>query len=253
MRTERTAGELHAIDSVKKFCIANGFTVDEDVSITDRPDALLILSGRRIACECRIISPEKIMRLHGVKLREGEPYRIFLPLETHMWIRKAIEAKNPSVDAYKARANASEAWLILHAHGGFFHSLADSVGGRDFEVAKMAAHQISHLFDYILVVSSDGEVACIYSAPESAYNREKYKNQHVNKIPVQIISMGIVTATAGPDGNGVITFDMNRAHHLVKCQPLDKNFIVDYSNVDTFDYANINKDNPGPKISATRK
>lgn len=253
MRIERTGDEQRAIEAIKKYILQRGITVEEDSDITDRPDALLILPGRRAACECRILSPEKILRMHGIKMQEGDRYRAFLPIEPHMWIRKAIEAKDPKVAEYKTRTNASEAWLILHAKAGFFQHLVDEVCGKYFDIAMMATHQIYHSFDYIFVVTSGGDVGCIFAAPESSANQAKFRNWRVTTISVQIMGLGMVKATAGPDGQGVITVNMNAPHNVVKCQPLDKDFDVDYSNVDALDFANIGNDNPGPQLVAKRK
>jgi hypothetical protein len=115
MRRARTKYEQTAIDLLSRRLSQSGHLVEVDPTVTDAPDALLTVDEVRLAVECRTVSPEKVMELHGLRQQPGDLHCAMIPVEPHMWVRAALLAKNPHVDRYKQRANASSAVLLLHS------------------------------------------------------------------------------------------------------------------------------------------
>jgi hypothetical protein len=86
MRAERTPSEKHAIETLAHVLRAEGREVIEDPDWTDRPDALFVIDGRRVAIECRTFTSERLLKLHGLDMPDGRPHQIYIPFEPHMWI-----------------------------------------------------------------------------------------------------------------------------------------------------------------------
>lgn len=241
------------MDALKSELLKNGHSVVEREDITDRPDAALEIDGTIAACECRVFTPERLLRLHGLKMVNGELYQIFLPIEPHKWIQDAIHAKNPLIPDYRDRCKADEVWLIVHTLRGMFHDLATLTSGPLADLFHIGVWQTPHSFNRIYVVGEEVlKPICIFSDKnDNTEARQKYAQMKILRLPVHIRFVGIITATQGPDGQGMITTpSMNQPHHTIKLQPLDRAFRVDYSRVTEVNFSNIGRGNTAPIMYA---
>ena len=233
MRQIRTPSEQQAIAALCAILRNNGDTVEELPEYTDRPDAAIRFSGCIVAVECRTFTPERLLRLHGMDWPEGKPFQIYIPLEPHVWIREAIEAKAAKVPEYLARCGASSAWLILHSARGVFGHLSRNFEGGLSDLFHIGVWSFPHPFERIYLTGEDNlPPVCIFRTEDEQKLREKYANMRIKCIPIERHYIGQVTATAAPNGEGQITLDFNQViERNILLQPLDIRFRADYSEI----------------------
>lgn len=230
MRTTRTPSEQHAVTALLQFLREGGIDVCEIPEITDRPDAAFEFQGKRVAVECRTLTPERVLRMHGVERVEGRSYEIYIPEEPNLWIQRAIEAKQPRIADYKSRSGASECWLVVHSARGGFTNLGELYNSPNMVLFHMAVWQTPHSFDRIYLTGEyDLPPVCIFDRRNELALRPVYEKKKLICIRVRQQFMTYVTATAAPNGEGQISVNLSLPllgrFHL---QPLDKRFRVDY-------------------------
>lgn len=117
MRSIRKLDEVAAISAVSRVLKESGAQVVDDPAFTDKPDWVFELDGVRVAAECICINLEKLMEWNNSRrrLQQEKCYEIIFPVEPHLWIKKAIEAKVDKVAEYTLRSKSKEAWLIAHS------------------------------------------------------------------------------------------------------------------------------------------
>ena len=117
MRPNRSPDEHSAIEAVRFALHAEGHVTADDGSFTDRPDWVFRLDDARVGAECTCINLEQLMAWQGRKAARivGKHYEVRFANEPHLWVKKALEAKNSKVKEYVRRANCSAVWLILHS------------------------------------------------------------------------------------------------------------------------------------------
>ncbi len=233
MRPIRTPSEQHAISALCNTLRADGDEVEEILEVTDRPDAAIRFNGRVVAVECRTFTSERLLRLHGIDWPEGRIFQIYLPLEPHVWIRTAIEAKAEKVPEYLARCNAGTAWLILHSARGVFSHLSGLFECGLANLFHIGVWSLPHPFERIyLTGENDLPPVCIFRAEDQATYQEKYVNLRVKRIPIARHNFGQFTATEAPNGEGQITINFNQTFDRnILLQPLDHRFRADYTEI----------------------
>lgn len=233
MRPTRTPSEQHAISAIVAKLMADGHQVTELADITDRPDAALQVDGRIVAVECRTFTSERLLRLHGIDQPEGKIFQIYLPLEPHVWVQGAIEAKAAKVREYKERCGASAVWLVLHSARGIFNHLSAIFEQGLADLFYIAVCSRPHPFERIYLTGEyDLPPVCIFQPEESPIHRKKYQKMKVKRIPIERYFFSKVIAIEAPNGQGQITmnFDQTIEQNFL-LQPLDKRFRIDYTEI----------------------
>lgn len=233
MRPIRTPSEQHAISALCNTLQADGNEVEEIPEYTDRPDAAIRFNGRVVAVECRTFTSERLLRLHGIKQPEGRVFQIYIPVEPHVWIRNAIEAKANKVPEYLARCNADSAWLVLHSARGIFSGLSSLFEAGVADLFHIGVWSIPHPFERIYLTGEDDlPPVCIFRAEDKATHRDKYANMRIKCIPIIRKHFAQITATEGPNGEGQITmrFDQPIEQNFL-LQPLDRRFRANYTEI----------------------
>jgi hypothetical protein len=181
MRSQPTLDETRVISQLK-FALESIFdNVEQDASITDRPDSLFIIDGCRVACELRSITPERVLALHGLKLETDEVTQLAFPIEPHIWVSNAVLAKADRVAEYQRRADANEVWLILHGTSGpmgwelFTWQKVDSLK----VLFEIGAQRFDHPFHRIIVVSDEGNTLEIYNRATSEARNVSMNLKHL--------------------------------------------------------------------------
>lgn len=255
MREHRTKSEQKAIDALKKMLVERGKNVSEDEKIKDKPDAVLIVEGIRVAVECRILSPEMLMYYHGVKREPDKLYQLFLPREPHVWIGRSIEAKNGKIKEYKERGESEEAWLVVHV--GFATGVRVGRLEASWEVVGYAygTYKTDNNFDRIYVVhEQNDEVLCIYRR-DTGYCIKEIDQVTFPKgnIPIEISFFGHVKVKELDNGRPGITLNLNNPAERLCLQPLDLNYGVDYSEIENLSFSNIGTGSGYPELFAYEK
>lgn len=233
MRPHRTPLEQSAIERLQTHLRSRNRDVHLDPSITDAPDAVLVIDAERVAVECRVLTPEKVLRLHGLTLEEGQLHSVFIPLEPHAWIQRALQDKNPKAQTYRQRACAPTAALLLHSSSMFDGGLFDA--NRNFYVAALVHGllQTPCNFDVVLFSDEHSDEVLQISVGNSPFGFDPVAQQRIAilKIPMVQIHFGRFTATEGPDGKGQLTVGplVVGGPREIRLQPLDKSFRVNYS------------------------
>lgn len=255
MRTIRKATEELAIDLLKKSLERRYDSVKEDRAYTDRPDAVFIVNGKRIAVECRIVTPERIMEFHGITFQADVLYQAFMPTEPHIWARNAVSAKSPYAEVYKKRSDASEAWLVLHIgsarYGPKVGNLAPNWQLIGFTYGVYTA---TNTFERVYIVDEyEKGVICLFRSERGYCVREIEELDYPGKkLPVEIIFFGGVRVKLLPSGKKGVSVNLNQPHERLCLQPLDSSYLVDYSAVGTLSFANIGRGASYPTLYAYR-
>jgi hypothetical protein len=178
-------------------------------------------------------NPERVLRLHGLTLKEGQLHSVFIPLEPHVWIQRALQDKNAKAQTYRQRSSAPTAALLLHSSDMFDRGLLEA--NRDFYVAALVHGllQTPCNFDVVLFSDDQSDEVLQISVGSSPFGFEPVVQQRImiQKIPMVHIHFGRLTATEGPDGKGQLTIGplVVGAPHEIRLQPLDKSFRIDYT------------------------
>lgn len=230
MRSSRTKSEEASIKLLSEMLLSKGKIVSIDDEIVDKPDAVLVVDGKRVAVECTIFTPQNVMlNYFGFEWIEGRFRRFYLPKEPHMWIRKSINRKSYSIDEYKIRSSSEEVWLIAHAG---FMSLKVGELEPSWEVCGFAAgvRDSDCHFDRVYVINElEKNIVCIYSK-ERGYCIKDIDSLIFpeDTIPIEIISFGRVKAVDLGGGKPGIRINVNDMHDQVFFQPLDGRYSIDY-------------------------
>jgi hypothetical protein len=235
MRSERTFWETRALDSLKSSLQAGGDVVHEIENITDRPDAALDVSGEVIAVECRVVSIERLLELHKLKLPLNEPCEVFFPVEPHIWVESAIVAKEPKVEEYKRNAGAEKAWLVLHSHGQTDPTDVMTLYNTNFkDLFHAACCRTPHSFDRIYLAGQGGEHAiCIFDRTMAEAEKKQYARLRPTGILIKRTSWA--HAIAEDMGNGEAGFSglhaWKEGQKRFTIQPLDPYTKIDYKSI----------------------
>ena len=234
MRPARTPSEHHAITSLLALLALEGHNVREIPEFTDRPDAAFEVDDQRVAIECRTFASERVLKLHGVEMPDGKPFQIYLPLEPHVWVRDAIDAKSPKAAEYMARCQAQSIWLVLHSARRSFGHMARLFNEGLADLFHIAVWGTEHPFDRIFLTGEyDLAPICIYRTEDGPALREKYKDLTVKRIPIERHLFSHNLATEGPNGQGQITMNFNQTlERNFLLQPLDRRFRYDYTEIE---------------------
>jgi len=233
MRTNRTPAELHAVSALCSALQEDGDTVEQMPGFTDRPDAAIRLNDHIVAVECTTFTSERLLRLHGIDMPEDKPFQIYVPLEPHMWLHEAIEAKAKKVPVYLTRCGAESAWLILHSARGLFQDLSELFNGIVATSFHIGVWSFPHPFERIYLTGEYNlPPVCIFRAENEATHRDKYAKVVIERIPIQWRYLWKVRATEAPNGQGRITLNFNQAiERRFLLQPLDRRFRADYTEI----------------------
>ena len=232
MRPHRTPFEEAAVSKLLAALRNRNRNALIDPSISDVPDAVLIIDNERVAVECRTLTPEKVLRLHGLTLEEGQLHSVYIPLEPHAWIQRAVQDKNPRVQTYRERADSPTAALLLHSSQMFDRGLFET--HRDFYVAALVHGllQTTCKFDVVLFSDDQSEEILQISSADSPLGLDPVAQEKIKilRIPMVHIHFGRFTPTEGPDGKGQLTVGplLVGGPREVRLQPLDRAFRVDY-------------------------
>ena len=232
MRLTRTPLEQSAIDALLGALEAAGQCASADPEITDSPDALLNVDGISVAVECRILTPERVLRLHGLRMLEGEVHSLSLPIEPHMWLAAALKAKNPKVPAYRAKSGAEYVALLLHSSSMFDRGAYES--HKDFYTTALV-HGLAlseSNFDAVLFADEHSKEVLLLTDQPSPLRLPVAPQQKVKLTGLPILRQWFVhsTATEGPNGQGTVTVGpiMIGGPRAIALQPLDHHFLIDY-------------------------
>ncbi len=170
MRRFRTQIEHHYCEFVVEF-VSRAFSSPASLSdkVTDRPDALVHVAGKRIGVELSRMPSDYVIRhlVRKMPPMSSSPEvigELFVhPFEAHRRVYEVASKKSKSVRAYRKSARADEVWLAIHSH-----SLSDpwpmskftSENSRIFEkrLMRFGVSKLSEAFDRILFIYPEGEV-----------------------------------------------------------------------------------------------
>jgi len=222
MREARRQDEQIAINMVERRLTDQGNEVIEDTSITDNPDWVFSLNGRRIAAECRCINLEAIMEWGNsrISLVHNKCYEIIIPNEPHFWLFRAVKDKESKVKKYKSNSGSEEVWLIAHSElpGGLPFFECDEA---TLQLLKQAASAIESSFDCIWFVHSECGAHKLWCTGEP---KSSFPSLELSKgYPTITNKKGIGTLTK--DG---FTFDVGPENTIesIILQPLDKRYKI---------------------------
>ena len=159
-------------------------------------------------------------------------HSVYIPLEPHAWIQRAVQNKNPRAQTYRERAGSPTAALLLHSSQMFDGGLFET--HRDFYVAALVHGllQTTCSFDVVLFSDDQSEEILQISPANSPLGLDPVAQRGITilKIPMVHIHFGRFTATEGPDGTGQVTVGplLVGGPREVRLQPLDRRFRVDY-------------------------
>ncbi|TXL68924.1 hypothetical protein [Zeimonas arvi] len=256
MRPTRTASEQKAIDVLRESLAQKyAFIVEED-GITDRPDALFVVDGKRVAVECRIFTPERLMKLHGFRFAPEGLYQIFMPLEPHVWVRGAVNEKSLKVNAYKKRCDAEEAWLVLHVgSAAFSHRVNKLEPTWELIGSVCGVCRAANTFDRVYVIDEfDRKAICLYRRDRGYCVSDPGGLDYPGeRLPISITFFGRVRVAQLASGGKGVSVNLNNPIERVFLQPLDKEYVADYSSVHQLDFSNVWHGRAYPTMYAHRK
>lgn len=239
MRDCRKHGEQYAIEEMLKALNKAGSIVTEIQGVTDRPDALFHVDGKKVAIECRTFTPERVLRLHGIKMVDGEQYQLYLPIEPYTWVRDAVEAKAKKVNEYIERSGADSCWLVLHSERGGFTNLGQMYHSDLSKLFEKGAWCSKHSFERVYLLGEDDLApTCIYNVNNKKTDKVKYERLKIFKIPVIRYWFTKTKIKKGANGNNVVAWNFNQElKQNILLQPLDTNFKADYSEIECINNA----------------
>ena len=219
MRVQRAPDESAAIERMRGALASSGYVVSDDTAITDRPDWVFELDGRRVAAECICVNLPQLMKWAGHKDRreDGRHYEVRFANEPHLWVKTAIQAKDPKVEDYKHRANCSEIWLVMHSE--FTVLPLFECSHEMLELMRAAAAATESRFDAVWFVHAEvganrlwqqGDPHCAF--PELDVSRG---------YPTLRVRQGMITLKAG---GPKFSLGAHNAAESLLIQPLDRRF-----------------------------
>jgi hypothetical protein len=228
MRARRTEAEQNALDALVEHIRLTGASISLDPECTDRPDAVAVLDGQRIAWECRFIGPEGLLQFHGRPWPENGYAAIVLPWEPHMWAACAVRAKNGNVADYLSRGRTSEAWLVLHTSHllplGIHKAPEVLVDFRDG--AASARPQFSKLW----IVDAPGQEQRVWEAWDARSGVKVPTGFRLegDEYPVRKMWLGKSRVHVDDAGHATISGNLRDTAEKILLQPLDKAFKIEY-------------------------
>jgi hypothetical protein len=111
-----TPNEIYAKDLLEKYLISKGITYRFDLKINDAPDGLIEINNERISYDFTLLTLSELMSWYHSKrhFENDKCYRIHIPLEPDLWMKRILKKKNKNVEKYKINSNSTKCWLILH-------------------------------------------------------------------------------------------------------------------------------------------
>lgn len=254
MRHRRKLSEQRSIDALKAHLSRQGKKVSEDHEIIDKPDALLVVDGVRVAVECRIISPQKLMEFHNIKDKVNDLYMFFLPREPHLWIKHAIAEKASKKKAYKNRTCADEVWLIAHV-GGMGPRVGKLEPSWEIIGYTYGVYISSNPFERVFIIDEvRNNVICLYSHEKGYCVKEidRLEFPPENKIPIEIQFFSRMIVERLDNGNLGLKPErsLNNPDERLCLPPIATNYKADYSIVESLNFSNIGKGNKFPELYA---
>lgn len=232
MRPVPTISEHRSVEALVAAFKADNHSVRVvDRIFQDRPDALLEIDNRRIACECVQIPPAYIFKqLHRHHREEAwggnDLICTSFPNEPHQWIAEATRKKSPLINDYLHRTGASEVWLLVHTPPNdtkfFMHSEAQWLPWALRHGTKMALHHFSQIY---LWTPEGGINPISYSRDEGKVHSELGIG-FSNGYPTLNIDQGrfpITTTSSLNDTPNIYTFEHRTKSYKV-VRPRDKEY-----------------------------
>lgn len=241
MRPERTLMENMSIKTLLSFIRSCNQEVEIDNSITDSPDALITIEGKKISVECRNFFPAEILKLPGINApKEGCFFEAVIPLEPHLWVRNAIREKQKKIGHYKDKTNCSEVWLLIHPP--YFTNLGMEKSGPEGDIPNLlyfGAQNIEHGFDRIFYFElTDNQescfMTCIYGegTPSPSITPQEFIDKNP-PYPIKHILWGNVEVVGGEKGSpNRLRVNLNNTEKIITSQPLDKRYKIDFSKLE---------------------
>lgn len=153
MRSVRKPEEQFAVDRILEFLSGQHDTVAEDESVTDAPDLVVEIPGRRVACEMTSLGQQAVFKFYRASPKvKDRPSVMSLPFEPHMWLAIALAKKALKVQGY--RSGADECWLVVHTDAPTvppFFPFTPWV----HNALAFTAQDFEHEFDAVLLVHGD--------------------------------------------------------------------------------------------------
>lgn len=221
MRSHRTAEEIEAISRMKSALASTGNDVRDDDSVQDRPDWVFQLNGERVGAECTCINLQQLMKWSRQTSRYqlGKYYEVRFGNEPHLWVKKAIESKNPSVSTYKLRAKAESIWLLLHTEftAFAFFACAEPM----LTLMRAAASAIQSDFEAVWLVHAESGPQCLWKSgdPRCAFPELAVTDSY----PTLRVRQGIAKLTAE---GGEFSLGLHNAAETLVIQPLDTRYTI---------------------------
>jgi hypothetical protein len=238
-RSKQKLVEQAALTAFARALEAQGIPPIYALEITDRPDAVFLINDSITAVECRYVSHPELVRLQAPNdWPTNHVYEVILPLEPHLWVKLAIEEKNPNVSIYKSRCGANCAWLLLHS-SAYHRILHDNKakGSEYFELLRLGCHLVAHDFDQIWIAElndPDSMATCIYKVGDERPDVD-VEDFIARNPPYPLNNFWISKAEIrSKDDEGMAKIELNINDLVTKpvcIQPLDTRHIINYERI----------------------
>jgi len=206
---------------MKSSLASTGNDVLDDDSVQDRPDWVFQLNGERIGAECTCINLQQLMKWSRKKswYELGKHYEVQFGNEPHLWVKKAIESKNPSVSTYKQRAKAESIWLLLHTEFTPFTLFACTKPM--LALMRAVASAIQSDFEAVWLVHAESDPHCLWKSgdPRSVFPELAMTDSY----PTLRVRQGIAKLTAE---GGEISLGFHNTAETLVIQPLDTRYSI---------------------------
>jgi hypothetical protein len=255
MRSSWTTSERLALYALARALRSRGIEPRHDPSITDRPDAVFIVEGRRAAVECRYITRSEILeRFNSRGQRLGVIYEIIVPREPHLWVKEAIEKKNCKVRQYLSAGTAEEAWLLVH-NGSTDRFLGPDKdpSGQASDLLRLGGFMVGHDFTRVWFADlTDLQAPATELFGPGLMRPDVDPDAYVKSFlrrgaPVDLYWQGLLPAPQrGADGRASVLVNLNNAIPI-GLPFLDQRYKIDYSR----HFANPNRNANRKDLAAT--
>lgn len=219
MRHRRSSDEAAAIEEVRSALSAAGHMVIDDEAITDNPDWVFDIDGWRVAAECTCINLPRLMEWAGYgKRRElGKHYEVRFANEPHLWVKRAIEAKDPKIGVYKERARCDAVWLVMHSD--FSAMPLFGCSPRMLGLMRAAAGAVIHRFETVWFVHPEAGAHRLWRQgdPKCEFSELEISGDY----PTLYLRQGAVTLSPS---DGEFSLGPHNAATRLLIQPLDLRF-----------------------------
>lgn len=222
-RPARTTHEMFAIESLRGLLENKGYDLTDDHSITDAPDWSFSLNNEKIACECSLLSLEKVMRWsHKKRVFERDKiYQIKIPNEPHLWLAQILAKKSPKVPRYKASSNSTKAWLVVHTEAPPMYPLFKG-NESTRKMLAFAASNLEHNFDQIWLVHSESGASRVWKSGDEKIHDPGLDLSH--GYPQYVVRF--IGLTIKKSKENIIDLATSPVAESIQLQPLDTRFQI---------------------------